>query len=264
MYRLGLFTIVMLFAAAPVAHAANCPQTELSTAASQVQDARNVLLGLPVSAEPVLPKQAASAITGMKLKLAAFVLAYMQCQPENADVPGIAIDLARLGWAQDQAPPRGALFSGALVFAARAPQQGMIGITARFGIRCGSDTMLMLFEHSDEGWNEVLRAASPTYRDTAHAYQDFDYAVAPPDDDGNWFVVEKHAPAACSPGTGGLNYAVLRPTHDPTKPKVLFSGHDAGLKPDAALEVGSNSFMLGTVGDTPHRFAVTGQTVTPL
>jgi hypothetical protein len=260
----GYLTCVVLLAAAPAARAANCPQADLSTAASQVQDARNVLLGLPPSAEPVLTKPAAAAIADMKLKLAAFVLAYMHCQPENADVPGIAVDLTRLGWAQDQAPARGPLFSGALVFDARTPQPGMIGITARFGIRCGSDTMLLLFEHSDEGWNETLRAESPAYRDTAHAYQDLDYAIAPPDNDGTWFLVEKHRPASCAAGGGGgLNYSVLRPTHDATKPKTLYAGHDAGLGADVRLDIGSDFFALAVPSDTPRRFSVVGQTVTP-
>jgi hypothetical protein len=256
-------SIVVVFAAAQVARAANCPQTELSAAASQVQDARNALLGLPPPAEPLLTKKASSAIADMKLRLAAFVLAYMHCQPENADVDGIGIDLARLGWAQQTAPRRGPLFSGALTFEARAPQQGMIGVVARFGIGCGSDSMLMLFEHTDEGWTETLRVAAGPYRDSAHAYQDLDYAVAPPGDDGSWFLVEKHRGASCAAGAAGLNYSVLRPTHDATKPKPLYAGHNAGLGTDAQFDIGSDFFALMAPNDAAHRFAVVGQTVTP-
>jgi hypothetical protein len=262
-HRFGILAIVALLAAAPAARAANCPQAELGAAASAVQDARNGLLGLPPSAEPTLSRAAASAIANMKTRLAAFVLAYMHCQPENADVEGIEIDLSRLGWAQEQAPARGPLFSGTLVFETRVPAQGMIGITARFGIRCGSDTMLMLFEHSDAGWTESLRVAAPAYRDIAHAYQDFDYAVAPPDNDGAWFLVETHGAARCGPAPAGLSYSVLRPTRDAIRPKVLFAGHDAALGADTTLDLGSDYFALAAPGDAPRRFSVAGQTVAP-
>ena len=261
----GYLSCAVLLVLAPAARAANCPQAEIGTSASQVQDARNVLLGLPPSAEPLLTKAAATAIANMKLKLAGFVRAYMHCQPENADVGGIAVDLARLGWAQDQAPARGPLFSGALVFEAKTPQPGMIGITARFGINCGSDTMLLLFEHSDEGWNETLRAESPPYRDTAHAYQDLDYAVAPPDNDGSWFLVETHRPASCAVGgTEGLNYSVLRPTQDATKPKVLYTGHDAALGAGAQVDIRSYGFSLIAPSHAPRRFSVVGQIAHPV
>jgi hypothetical protein len=262
--RLGLLSIVVLLGAASAAQAANCPQTELSSAASQVQDARNALLGLPPPAEPLLAKKSAAAISDMKLKLAAFVLAYMHCQPENADVDGIGVDLTRLGWAQEAPPARGALFSGALAFEARSPQPGMIAVTARFGIGCGSDTMLLLFEHADAGWTETLQVASPAYRDMAQAYQDLDYAVAPPDSDGSWYLVEKHRPASCAPARAqGISYSVLRPSRDPAKPKLLYAGHDAGLGADTQIDAAADSFALTASGDAPHRFAVAGQTVTP-
>ena len=264
MRRLGLILVVVSFAVASAARAANCPQTELSSAASQVQDARNVLLGLPPPSEPLLSKKSAAAIADMKLKLAAFVLAYMHCQPENADVDGIGIDLIRLGWAQAAPPARGALFSGALAFEARSPQPGMIAVTARFGIGCGSDTVLLLFEHADSGWTETLQVTSPAYRDTAQAYQDLGYAIAPADNDGSWYLVEKHRPASCATTSArGLFYSVLRPSHDPGKPKILYTGHDGGLGPDTEIDAASDSFALTAPGDTPHRFAVAGQTVTP-
>ena len=149
-----VLTVVAVFATVSVARAANCPQAEISSAASDLQDARNALMSLPTD------KPADAALSEMEMRVSAFVLAYMRCQPESADIEGIELDLARLGWAST-AGTGGTVSTNnpgwQLTFKAESFGQGLIGITATYSIPNGTDTVSMLFRHGDDGWTETGR-----------------------------------------------------------------------------------------------------------
>ncbi|MEJ0043574.1 MAG: hypothetical protein WDM81_15760 [Rhizomicrobium sp.] len=107
--------------------------------------------------------------------------------------------------------------------------------------------MLMIFQHSDQGWAEIMRVASPPYRDIGRSFDAFDYLISPPDDGGGWFLVEKHLPATCISTMSGIAYSVLRPAGNPLKPKILFTGHDDLSWADedfGRLSVGADYFEL--------------------
>ena len=279
---------VAVFATAPIARAANCPQAEISSAASDLQDARNALMSLPVGKEgdTAISRQMQTGIAEMKTHLASFILAYMRCQSDNADTDGVEVDLSRLGWARslepgrayrkDELPPLSDAPGWALTFNTRSLGQGLLGVSATFGIPCGSDTMLLIFQHGDNGWREIMRVASPPYRDIGQAYQAFDYALSQPDDAGDWFLVEKHLPAACESFNASIYYSVMRPGPSALKPRLLFSGHDGiywGDEDMGRLAAGTDSFELrfhdyDASGDAlqeyVRRFSVMGQAVTPM
>ncbi len=272
-----VIAVVASLATVPVARAADCPQAEISSAASGLQDARNALISLPLAGDPnpALSPQTQSAIAEMKAKLAGFILAYMRCQPENADIDGIEVDLSRLGWARPfdagRTDGNGNALAPAdapgwhLAFDTKPLGQGLIGIAAAFAIPCGRDTVLMIFGHSDEGWREIIRVAAPPYRDVRRAYGALDYAISPPDADGDWFLVEEHLPAMCSPANAGLSYSVLRPGPSALRPRVLLSGHDSlssGEDDLGGLAVVADQFEI-RLSENVRRFSVIGQTVTP-
>ncbi len=279
--------VIALLALAPAERAADCPQAEISSTASRLQDARNALMLLAPGKdqETAIPRQTQSAIADLKARLAEFILAYMRCQSENADVEGIEVDLSRLGWARslepgrvyrnDEMPPHALDPGWSLSFETRPLGQGLIGITATFGIPCGGDTMLMIFQHSDEGWSEIMRVSSPPYRDVAGSYQAFDYAISPPDSDGDWFLVEKHLPTSCISTLSGIAYSVLRPAANPLRPKVLFTGHGSLSWADedfGRLSVGADYFEIRfhdfdsdtNLVEIVRRYSVAGQTVAPV
>lgn len=152
-----LLVLVAALATAPFAHAANCPQGNLSRTATDLLDARNALMTLPPG------KPAGDAVDEMQARLPAFILAYMRCQPENADVEGIEIDLSRLGWARsptEDTPAQTATPGWQLTFDARSLGQGLISVSASFTIPSGIDTLAMTFQHRDDGWAETGRRFS--------------------------------------------------------------------------------------------------------
>jgi len=148
------FVLVALLATAPGARAANCRHAAISEAASALQDARNALMA------PSADQPADGALTEMEMRVPAFVIAYMRCQPETADIEGIEVDLARLGWASTA----GGSSTGAsanpgwqLTFKAESFGQGLIGVAATYSIPNGTDTVSMIFRHGDDGWAETAR-----------------------------------------------------------------------------------------------------------
>jgi len=150
--------VAALLASASGAHAANCPQAEISNAASALQDARNALMELSAGAAAETAPQAGTAIVEMKARLAAFVTAYMRCQPENADVDGIEVDLSRLGWASNDDETLSSTQPGRrLTFKAQYFGQGQIGVTVTFSVPSGVDMVSMTFRHADDGWAETGR-----------------------------------------------------------------------------------------------------------
>ncbi|MGH6684750.1 MAG: hypothetical protein ACRECA_12685 [Pseudolabrys sp.] len=152
-----LLVLGAVLATAPFAHAANCPQADISSAASDLQDSRNALMMLPSG------KPADGAVAEMETRLPAFIRAYMRCQPENADVDGIEIDLSRLGWARvarDGTPAQAATPGWLLTFDAQPLGQGLISVSASFIIPSGIDTLAMTFQHRDDGWAETSRRFS--------------------------------------------------------------------------------------------------------
>ena len=148
------FVLVAMLATATATHAAICRHAAISGAASDLQDARNALMVLPAD------KPSDAALAEMEMRISAFVLAYMRCQPETADIEGVEVDLARLGWAST-AGGNGTVASAnpgwQLTFSAESFGQGLIGVTATYSIPNGIDTVSMVFRHGDDGWAETGR-----------------------------------------------------------------------------------------------------------
>src|SRR6185437_14856484 len=103
----------------------------------------------------------------------------------------------------------------------RAPQPGLITVVARFGIECGDDAMLMIFERRGNAWVETLRTTGAPYETVAGGWGTFGYGISPRDRDGHWFVVTKNIAPWCSSTWSEIRYAVLRPGADARHPRTL-------------------------------------------
>jgi hypothetical protein len=264
---------------ATAATAATCSPSEIAASATDLQDSRFALslLSPHQGATTAITPQAGSAIAQIKESLAVFVTAYMNCQHANADAQGIQVDLSRLGWAHttntdtpSPGPSGSVRPEPILTFDVRSFPGGLLGVTATFGIPCGTDTLLMLFRSRENDWAELMRVQSGRYHDLARAYRAFDYALSPLGDDGGWFLVEKHQPVACGSTIGTLEYTVLQPGPWPLHPMVLFNGHDGiAVGGDADLDADAAGFRLrfraadGTATGDVRRFIVSGGTVRP-
>ena len=160
--------------------------------------------------------------------------AYMECQ-QQPDPTQIVHDLTAL---IPPSPSSENKFGSGLSFEASTTGR-LIGITANFGIKCGSDTVLLIYSPHESSWQQVLRYQSPPYKEVSGAYWSLQYKMSPPDPAGNWFVITSRVMPWCSSTWSSIEYAILRPG-----PKVLLKHSESmwwGGEDFGTLAVTANS-----------------------
>jgi hypothetical protein len=190
------------------------------------------------------------AISAIKDRLKDYTVAAMRCAPDKIAASDLKKSLDSFagvklpdGHGDKKLSPNSPRYGGGPVFdklSPDAPRDGVgpifdtrllspsaLGVVARFGIACGEDAMLMIFERRVGVWIETLRTQSTAYKTVAGGWWSFDYAVSPRDKDGRWFVATKSVAPWCSSTWSEIRYAVLRPGVDAAHPKTLLSKTDS-------------------------------------
>jgi hypothetical protein len=242
--------------AAGAAGAHECSHDALAHAAAQMLAEQRDLQAIEIGDgfETTVSTNARRAIARMKDKIDAYVATAMRCEKPDATEQDVRRVLTGLGGLKSpvasavakpaaNSPPR---YGDGLVFLARAAP-GIVSVVARFGIECGADAMLMIFEQRGDGWDEVLRSQSAPYGTVAGGWWSFDYAISPRDGAGQWFVVTKSIAPWCSSTWSAIRYAVLRPRARPAEPRRIFARSDSiwwGNDNFGDLKVGAQDFDL--------------------
>lgn len=264
-----------------------CSESDLSTAAKQVQTSRAALLGLPIGdgMQTDVSPEGQHAISAMKESLGNLVNAYMRCAPLNADTNRIKHELSesvhafRLPSGQmskEEIPPDLGKYGFELWFDVQSAHGNrLVSITAAFDIECGSDAVLFIFRPDGGSWHEILRWQSKPYSSIKDAFWSFDSRISPADNLGRWYVVAKHIAPWCSSTWSGISYEALRPQNGTINPKVLLSGDDFmwyGNDDMGSLTVGPQDFDVrfhsASIDGGVHNrvwirhFAISGDTVT--
>ena len=226
-------------AAALPAHAEQTPASaavvatcDLAVPSADVAAARATLLAEPEAEDPpteVAPG-AKAALARYKDALAALVAARMECaSPEqNPAALAAALDSAAAPAACDAACAEHA-YAGAPEFHATRidDTRHLLALTATLPIPCGSDDMLFVYARTGAHWQEALRWQAPPYDLVSGAYGSFEFAIAPPDARGDWYVAVKDIPPWCSSTWASVRYAALRVSSDAQRPKILYRGSDS-------------------------------------
>jgi hypothetical protein len=255
MKTLGLLSAAATLMLAGAAHADPCSQQDVTRAATWALDANRSLSALRVSEDKQtdVSAEGRKAIAAIKDRLHDYTAAAMRCQSGKiaaADLKKTLADFADVKLPEGRAtkkPDTGeASYGGELAFDVRAFSSDIVGIVARFGIACGDDAMLMIFERRGNAWVETLRTRSAPYKTVAGGWGSFDYGVSPRDKDGRWFVVTKTVAPWCSSTWSEIRYAVQRPGPDAARPKTLLSKSDSIWWSDnaGALKVDAKGFDL--------------------
>ncbi|HTT98322.1 MAG TPA: hypothetical protein VMF58_09750 [Rhizomicrobium sp.] len=259
----GLLIAVVTIALTGAAQAETCTQP-IKRAAALVLDANRTLNALPVSQDTPTNVSPAgqTAIAAMKDRLNDYIVATMRCTPDLV----VTADMLMFGASDVQRdlegfagvkPPEdklsnsgndadGPRYGGKVKFDVDS-RPGLLAIVARFGIACGEDAMLTVFERRDNTWVEVLRTQSAPYKTVAGGWWSLDYRISPRNKDGNWFVVTKTLAPWCSSTWSEIRYAVLRTGKDAAHPRTLLSKSDSiwwGADRYGDLKVDANSFDL--------------------
>jgi hypothetical protein len=101
----------------------------------------------------------------------------------------------------------------------------LVAVVTNLTIPCGSDASLSLYRRIGATWQLILVAESNGYSDISGAQGSFQFAISPPDSEGNWFVVAADVNPWCSSNWQQLRYKVLGPGEDAGHSQVLLDEH---------------------------------------
>lgn len=116
----------------------------------------------------------------------------------------------------------------------------LLAVVTTISIPCGSDSSLDLYHRVGSAWELSMVVESNGYADVSGAQGSFQFAVSPPDAEGNWFVVTADVNPWCSSNWQSLRYKVLRPGNAANLPQPL-------LKEETGIYIGV---------DQPYRLTV--------
>lgn len=98
----------------------------------------------------------------------------------------------------------------------------VIAVEVSFGIMCGGDTMLLIYEWQDGRWKPILRWQSGRYRDVSGAFGDFfKYAVMTDPISNTLVVAVAHGRPWCTSGWSGFDLDVIKIAQSNAPQKVL-------------------------------------------
>jgi hypothetical protein len=235
MKSFGLLIAAATLTLTSAAQADTCSQRDITRTATMVLDTNRTLSALPVPEDKQTEVSPAGrkAISTMKDRLNDYTFATMRCAPKKIGAKDLQKTLA--GFAGVKLPQSGparkpaaneATYGGEQAFDVRMLSPDTLGVSVRFGIACGEDTMLMIFERRNNAWVETLRTQSTPYNKISGGWWAFDYGAAR-DKDRHWFIVTKNVAPWCSSTWSEIRYSALRPGADATHPRTLLSKSDS-------------------------------------
>jgi hypothetical protein len=214
-----------------IAAAKGCSPAAADHASGALKTARAALASLPVQEMATdVDQRTQVAIETVKDRVQGFVDAAMACAPPQPDAGALQRQMA------DNLVYDVRLIAGA---------SPMIGVTARFPIQCGSDSLLMLFQRKGGAWTKVMVRRSAPYRSIAEAWEELEYDVSEPDAGGRWFLVTAHVNPWCVSVWQNVRFDVARPGTQVLRPKVLLSrANTINIEDGVAVEAGRSLFTV--------------------
>lgn len=268
---------------AAAAQGTTCTRAAVGSAGIAVRTARAELMAVPLSdADTLVDPATGRRIEQTKDRLRDFVRTMMDCAPFSVEPAALAAAMAQRGdgfvdaapYDPERPPPdrHGNLLTYEVSRIEAHPD--MLAVVATLGIKCGSDSMLMLYRRSAAGWSETMVRRSEPYSEVKGGWQDLRFAVSPPDAQGNWFVATVSTTPWCTSAWQGMPYALARPGPSPDRPAVFFRGKNTiylGNESDLLLKAERDSFEIRHDGSSldpdilirrhVRRYAVAGGSV---
>lgn len=139
----------------------------------------------------------------------------------------------------------------------------LLAVTTTIGICCGQDTSFYLFKKNGKQWQLILAQEANGYADISGAHERFEYALAPPDRRGNFFIVTANVNPWCTSAWQSLRYQVMRVSRDADTPQILLNQKSTiylGVgPPDYRLRVQAKGFSLTFYGEASPKAISDGE-----
>lgn len=259
-----LVTVYLALASSTICRA---DDGSLTKAVDEVKVARNELFKLPVhQLETDVSTVAMSAVLRMRKALEGLVVEYLKTVSAQStpDVKKIEENLNSLINAQRilpgiSSPKVGGedLYGYETYFEVKTTQdeRRLLQIKGAFSIPCGEDSLLLIFQPDNQHWREILNWQTPKYNSVSGSLNNFNHVISPSDASGNWYVLGSDSPTWCSSCWGSLQYYVLRPKENDTRPTVSFKDSSTFYRCtddewDFSLLANSNDFELHFPGQS--------------
>jgi hypothetical protein len=264
----------------PTAGGGTCTRAAAGSAGIAVRTARAGLMAIPPEdADTSVAPSTGERIEAVKDRLRVFVQAMMACAPASVEPAALAAAMAQRGNASAAIasnhadPPELDRHGDWLTYEVSRVEAhpDMLAVVATLGIRCGSDSILMLYRREGTRWRELMVRRALPYKEASGGWQDLRFAVSPPGGDGRWFVATVSTTPWCSSSWQGLRYALARPAEDPGRPNVFLDEKTTtwlGSEEERLVRAERDSFELrhvaGSIDPAVHnrrhvrRYAVSG------
>ena len=124
----------------------------------------------------------------------------------------------------------------------------LIGVTTTIGVCCGADTSFYLFRRQGQKWDLIPMAQEANDYETVNGAQGkFRYAISPPSDSGQFFVVTKNVNPWCTSNWQSIHYQVMRQGQSAYEPKILLKQKESiylGTDIDGYIMVSPTGFSI--------------------
>ncbi|HEX8126189.1 MAG TPA: hypothetical protein VF548_11450 [Allosphingosinicella sp.] len=245
----------------PEAQRGRCTRAAVGSAAIALRSERQALTAVPLEEDGTsVPPAAARRIEAVKDRMRDFVRSMMACAPTSVDPAALAAAMAqRSGVSQtapsDSAAPPEDRHGSAIAFDVSRveAQPDMLAVVATLGIKCGSDSILILYRRTRPGWREVMVRRAEPYSEVKGGWGDLRFAVSPADATGNWFVATVSTTPWCTSAWQGMPFELARPGAAPERPKVIFRGRNTiylGNESDLVLKAEPGAFEIRNDGSS--------------
>lgn len=261
--KLGLTALALVALAPPGAPAAEgsgaqagrCDRSTVGSAVIEMRMARAVLLAVPPEGDGIsVPPPAGRRIEALKDRMRDFVRTMMACAPSSVEPAALAAAMKQRGGVSDGAtgdavPPSSDRHGNLVAFEVSRVEghPDMLAVVGTLAIKCGSDSMLILYRRTPSGWREAMVRRAEPYREVKGGWGDLRFAVSPADSTGNWFVVTASTTPWCTSAWQGMPYELARPGAAPDRPSVLFRGKNTiylGNESDLVLKAEPGAFEI--------------------
>jgi hypothetical protein len=195
--------------------------------------------------DSTLSPETVSSIEALKQSIEKLVKAFVHELPINIplNTHDIKLDLNKLAQTTKKEKQN-------INFKVQISSGNLLQILNKFDIPCGNDSILLLFQPSEDKWKHVLTWESPRYEEINGSLNNFEYAVSTPDNDGKWYVVGTDSPARCSSCWGTQRFYVMEPTKEKVNPNILFQKTETSYQCDKGptLKTTQEGFKISFLG----------------
>ena len=214
-----------------------CSQSDLLAAAQRAKAVQAQLLAYKLQDEmdEEVPGSLQVQIRAFKESLVALADIAVQCAPEDANPKVIEQRLVKLLDANKpvvnevydpKKPPQldqiyGDWIDVKAITPANAPKLFLVNIG--FGVACGGDSLLLVYERRDGSWSKTIRWQSGDYKEISGAFGDFfAFEVVQEKNSENWNLAVAHGNPWCTSRWSGFDLDVIKPSAGKVPQQVVF------------------------------------------